>query len=149
MVVEKNMEKYERYKKLKVALKKSLQSGFYYEAIFIEYAILEDRSTSVLAHADVNYKDRNGYEVDLKTKLDKIRCNHVFQNNYIRSRLTTELIDSLQAWRKTRNKLIHALCGVTYEEAYVKTVAMKGKELLDLFDNRVSSVNKYLQKSNQ
>ena len=39
----KNTEKYETYKKMKADLSKSMKSGFYYEAIFIEYAIMEDR----------------------------------------------------------------------------------------------------------
>ena len=35
-----NYEKYDIYKAMKISLKKSMSAGFYYEAIFIEYAII-------------------------------------------------------------------------------------------------------------
>ena len=39
-----NKQKNERYKDLMSKLKKAMNNEFYYEAIFIEYAILEDRT---------------------------------------------------------------------------------------------------------
>ena len=52
---EKNMEKYEVYKSMNENLSKAMRAGFYYQAIFIEYAIIEDRCSSVLRHAGVPY----------------------------------------------------------------------------------------------
>ena len=46
-----NMQKYANYKEQMGRLKKALSQGFYLEAIFIEYAILEDRLESVLRHS--------------------------------------------------------------------------------------------------
>ena len=46
-----NNDKYEAYKAMKVNLSKAMRSGFYYQAIFIEYAIIEDRTVSLLRHA--------------------------------------------------------------------------------------------------
>ena len=46
-----NMEKYENYREQMGRLKKAIGSGFFLEAIFIEYAVMEDRLTSVLIHA--------------------------------------------------------------------------------------------------
>ncbi len=37
---DKNMQKYEIYKTMHGKLKRALNAGFYYEAIFLEYAIL-------------------------------------------------------------------------------------------------------------
>lgn len=45
---EKNMEKYQAYKSMNENLSKAMRSEFYYQAIFIEYAIIEDRCTSAL-----------------------------------------------------------------------------------------------------
>ena len=46
-----NMQKYENYKEQMGRLKRALNSHFYLEAIFIEYAIMEDRLESGLRHA--------------------------------------------------------------------------------------------------
>lgn len=43
-----NMQKYANYKEQMGRLSKALTQGFFLEAIFIEYAILEDRLESIL-----------------------------------------------------------------------------------------------------
>ena len=46
-----NMQKYANYKEQMGRLSKALTQGFFLEAIFIEYAILEDRLESILRHS--------------------------------------------------------------------------------------------------
>ena len=46
-----NMQKYFNYQEQMVRLKKALAAQFYLEAIFIEYAVMEDRLASVLIHS--------------------------------------------------------------------------------------------------
>ena len=46
-----NYEKNLKYRSLNGMLAKALRYEFYYEAIFIEYAIIEDRTSSLLRHA--------------------------------------------------------------------------------------------------
>ena len=46
-----NMQKYENYRVQIGRLKKALKEHFYLEAIFIEYAIMEDRLEAILRHA--------------------------------------------------------------------------------------------------
>ena len=38
-----NQQKYENYKEQAIRLKKAINAKFYLEAVFIEYAIIEDR----------------------------------------------------------------------------------------------------------
>ena len=57
-----NQIKYDTYAKLSVDLRKALHSGFYFQAVFIEYAMFEDRLTSLLKHAGIPYKQKNGYD---------------------------------------------------------------------------------------
>ena len=47
-----NMQKYENYKEQFKRLNRALASGFSLEAIFISYAILEDRTESILRHGE-------------------------------------------------------------------------------------------------
>ena len=46
-----NQQKYENYRAQSRRLASALRSGFYLEAVFIEYAIIEDRLESALTHA--------------------------------------------------------------------------------------------------
>ena len=59
-MTEKNMEKEEIDKQRSSDLTKAMKQGFYYEAIFIEYAILEDRLASVLKYAGVLTMEKSG-----------------------------------------------------------------------------------------
>ena len=71
-----NMQKYENYKEQFKRLKKALENGFNLEAIFIEYAIMEDRTESVLRHAkkwEAYLKSRKGNEPTIDSKIKYIK----------------------------------------------------------------------------
>lgn len=146
MVQEKNMEKYKVYKSMNENLTKAMRSGFYYQAIFIEYAIIEDRCTSVLKHAGVKYLDGKGHEIKLSQKLTKMRSNPTFVVPYVRQRITLELLDEITEWKRERDQLIHALAKIPYDHESVKATAIIGQELVKKFSNKVRSVNAYHEK---
>ena len=81
------IRKFENYKHMKASLKRAMNEEFYYQAIFIEYAIIEDRTASVLRHAGVKSIDNRGWELKLSAKLnnsDHIRDLqiHSFEKDY-------------------------------------------------------------------
>lgn len=139
----KNYDKYEAYKTMKSNLSKALRSGFYYQAIFIEYAIIEDRCLSLLAHAGVKWTDNREQELKLSQKLNKMRSNMAFTESFVRKRLTLEFIDGIESWKRERDRLIHALARIKYDDKHVKEVAEHGAELIKALDNKVRSVNRY------
>ena len=47
-----NMQKYDNYREIFGKLKRATASEFYYEAIFLEYSIIEDRTESILRYAE-------------------------------------------------------------------------------------------------
>ena len=51
--VKNNQEKYKTYKEIMGRLSKAIRAGFYYEAILIEYALIEDRLISYLYHMGI------------------------------------------------------------------------------------------------
>ena len=53
-----NIQKYENYKEQFKRLDRALKLGFYLEAIFIEYAIMEDRTSSILRYEDNSVKPK-------------------------------------------------------------------------------------------
>ena len=137
-MTEKNMEKYEIYKQLSSDLTKAMKQGFYYEAIFIEYAILEDRLASVLKYAGVENRSDQSWKISKKIGL--IRGRKEFTSKFVRERLSLELLDSVKAWTEKRNGLIHDLANIPYDAAAVKEVAEEGYEIVKVVKNKSDSV---------
>ena len=142
----KKIEKYEAYQAMKSSLKKAMTAEFYYQAIFIEYAIIEDRTLSALKHAGVRYTDNRGWELKLAAKLNKMKSNSAFTNAYVRKRIDIDLIEKLEIWKRDRDRLIHALARIPYDSEEVKEIAERGQELVNTLDNRVRSINRYFDK---
>ena len=124
-------------------LSKAMRSGFYYQAIFIEYAIIEDRCASVLRHAGVKHLDSKGHEIKLSQKLTKMRDNPAFHVLYVRRRITLELLEEITVWKRQRDQLIHALAKIPYDHESVKATAITGQELIKKLSSKVRSVNAY------
>lgn len=140
------MEKYEVYKSMNENLSKAMRSGFYYQAIFIEYAILEDRCSSVLKYAGISYLDKKGQDISISQKLNRMRNNPAFQVPYVRQRIPLELLDSITAWKNKRDDLIHHLATIPYDHESVRATAITGQELVKKLSSKVRSVNAYHQK---
>lgn len=146
MAQEKNMEKYQTYKSLNENLSKAMRSEFYYQAIFIEYAIIEDRCASVLKYAGIKYLDKKGRDISISQKLKEMRCNSSFQVPYVRQRITLELLDKIIEWKDKRDDLIHHLATIPYDHESVKATAIAGQELVKKLSSKVRSVNAYHDK---
>lgn len=141
------MEKQNRYAIMKVQLKKAMRSKFYFEAIFIEYAIIEDRAESVLIHAGgIKLTDSQGRPLKLQNKLNKIRDNSRFHDSYVRKRLTIELVESIKEWKNKRNALVHDLMNDCSGVTELEEIAIEGAELVRVFENKVKSVNNYFNR---
>lgn len=147
---QKNMVKYEIYKTMHDNLNKAMKAGFYYEAIFIEYAIFEDRLTSLLKHAGVPYANKNGKEDKISRKIDKIRSRPEFTTKFVRERLSLDLVEEIQAWTEQRNAFIHNLANTPYDSEQVKQVAKDGERILKVFKTKSSSViNRFKKDQNE
>ena len=136
----KNMVKYETYKALYDDLSRALRAGFYYQAIFVEYAILEDRLTSLLKYAGIPHANKNGKEDKISRKIAKVRDRPEFATKFVRDRISTELMDEIREWTEERNKLIHDLANIPYDSEQVKKVAEDGDRILKVFKTKSASV---------
>ena len=90
-----NMQKYANYKTQMGRLKKALSYQFYLEAIFIEYAIMEDRLESVLRHSG-KWDPKPGTFPSLDAKRKKIAKLAEERKNPIRKYFPLELTDSIE-----------------------------------------------------
>lgn len=149
MEEQKNMEKYEAYKSMKVNLSKAIKSGFYYEAIFIEYAIIEDRCLSVLLCTGIECYDKKGIPIMISQKLNLLRSHPIFTTPYVRKRITLDFLTEIEEWKRQRDKMVHDLADLPYDPETVKSIAEHGKEVVRQLDNKVKSINRYLKKQKE
>ena len=140
-------EKQTQYAILMNKLKKATDNEFYYEAIFIEYAIFEDRTESILRHANISTIDKNGNLLNIEKKLNRINSRNEFQDKYIKKHITTDMINDIINWKNERNTLIHALVKHNFDYDKLKNIALKGECLVKKFSNKSQLVNKYLDKN--
>lgn len=142
-----NYQKNERYSELMEKLKKSIEEEFYYESIFIIYAILEDRTESILRHANIETVDENNRPLSLNTKLNKISKDDIFEQEYIKKHLPKDLISQIHVWKNKRNVLMHDLVNTEYDNEKIKILALNGYELIKKINNKSILVNKYNDKN--
>lgn len=139
-----NRQKYENYKALKVRLKKALHACFWFEATIIEYAIMEDRTRSMLAHAGLHPSKLDGMSLHAKVKSlsNQVRIGHPV----IANKVDEELLEKIQEWRVLRNKIVHEACYHPYDENAVKAVAEEGDELTNQLINNSRRITDYYKK---
>lgn len=138
--MESKVTKQEQYAAQKVRLKRAIAGSFFYEAIMIEYSMFEDRSTSILEHLNCRTLNKRGKPLKLSDKLNIINDNQAFQTEFIKARLTRELIESIRLWKEKRDRLVHDLMTSPLNITEEKDVALSGNELLNIFDNRIKSI---------
>lgn len=142
---EKNYAKQLTYAERMAQLKRAMKNGFYFECIFLEYAVMEDRTESVLRHAGKNLTNKRGNPLSLFDKLKQIRK---FNDKFISSRLNDELLDAVDNWRSQRNELVHLLMKDNIPADVLRDTAENGFKLILELDRKVKSVNNYLDKKN-
>ncbi len=140
-----NMKKYENYKEQMGRLKRALNSHFYLEAIFIEYAIMEDRLESALRHAGRwNPKPDEYVSIDKKLKLIEKMAEQ--KKSLAQKYFSSELTQGIRAWKEDRNKMIHALLKQSIHSEDLLDIAAKGQELIKILCSKTTSFNRALEK---
>ncbi len=134
-----NEEKQEAYVKLKTRLKKALSSGFWLEACMIEYAIIEDRTASILLHAGITDK---GWEKKLSNKLNSIELQIGKGHPIISKKVSLENIHAIREWKEQRNDAVHRACIIKYDEEAFRRLAENGKLLMENISNDAQKVSR-------
>ncbi len=144
-----NKEKNEKYKDLMSKMKKAINCEFYYEAILLEYAILEDRTESLIRHADLDISNISFKDLTLHKKLNKIKNNKIFKSDYITKHIDEKMIKEILEWKERRNKIIHDLIKIDYSNETIKQIALEGYEIVKKVNNKSTLVNQYLDKNQE
>lgn len=147
-----NMQKYENYKEQFKRLNMAMSHNFYLEAIFICYAIMEDRTESILRHADewekyVNSRKGHGSTIDSKVRRIKKLAEQrgTIANKYF----SDSVFDEILIWKDKRNSLIHALMKQELTTEGLAELALEGKTLARSLTNKSGSFTKAIEKKKQ
>ena len=145
-----NKRKYENYKEQFKRLNKALANGFNLEAIFIEYAIMEDRTESILRHAmlwDAYLKHRKDRTPTIYSKVKYIQKHAENKKSVFHKYFADNLLSDIISWKESRNSLIHALLKQQLEHNEVRTLAEQGNELAKTLRSRATSYNRAAEKA--
>ena len=138
----KNYKKNQSYKELMEDLTLAIEKEFYYEAIFIEYAIFEDRTESLIRHSKLEH-DLKTKEFNLFNKINLIKNAQEFKSFYCNKHEIVKILNEVNDWREIRNKLIHDLVNTEFTSDDIKEIATKGYELVTKLNNKSTLVNDY------
>ena len=150
--VSENMQKHFNYKEQFKRLKKAIDNKFFLEAIFIEYAIMEDRTESILKHAalwDSYVKSRKGREPNISSKISYIQKKAENKADLLHKYFSDSLLDDILFWKDERNRLIHALLKQQLAHNEVAELAAQGNELVKELRNRAGKYNRAVDKQKE
>ena len=145
-----NQQKYENYKEQFQRLNKALANGFNLEAMFIEYAIMEDRTESILPQTelwDAYIKSRKGREPTINSKVQYIQKRAENKKDLLHRYFSDDLLERVLAWKEERNRLIHALLKQQFEHNEIAVLATKGNELVKALRSKSGSYNRAIEKA--
>ena len=138
-----NMEKYSNYKEQMGRLKKAMDNHFLLEALFIEYAIMEDRCESLLRHSGVFNPEKHD---TINKKLNRIAELVRNKKSLIRKYISAELIEEIKGWKEERNRLIHALMKQSLTSEELEQIAAQGQRLVKTLCSKTTSYKRALER---
>ena len=138
VAIPENMQKYENYKEQMNRLKKAMANAFYLEALFIEYAIMEDRAEAILRYEGNEINAKNGF-VSIDKKLNKIIKIAEQKRSLPNKYFSDDLIGRIAAWKEERNRLIHALMKQSLTTEELRGLAETGQTLIRELCNRANN----------
>ena len=147
-----NQLKYENYREQFKRLKSALNNGFNLEAMFIEYAIMEDRTESILRHSEMweaYLKSRKGREPTIDSKIRYIQKLAEQKKTLANKYFSDDLLDRLLVWKDERNRLIHALLKQQFEHNEVSKLASEGKMIVDELRKRSGNYNRAIDRQKE
>lgn len=144
-----NKQKQLNYQEQIKRLKSALNNGFNLEAMFIEYAIMEDRTESILHHAEkweAYRKQRKGHPTTIESKVKYIQKLAENRKDLLHKYFSDSLLEEILQWKEERNRLIHALLKQQLTSDEVVDIAEKGSELVKTLKTRATNYNRAVER---
>ena len=139
-----NLQKYANYKEQMGRLKRAMEQKFYLEAIFIEYAIMEDRLESALRHSG-KWNPKPEQFVSIESKIKKLAKVAEEKKNPAHKYFAPELTDALLKWKEQRNRMIHALMKQQLHTEDLLILSEDGRTLIKTLSSKTKSYNRKME----
>ena len=149
-VLSPNMQKYHNYQNQFSRLDKALKAEFYLEAIFIAYAIIEDRTESILRHTgkwEAYEKSRKGRAVTLDSKITYIQKMAEEKKSLCNKYLADGTLQRIREWKEDRNRMIHALLKQNLSDGELAALAHAGSDLAKNLRTKTNNLNRAIQRA--
>ena len=141
-----NLQKQLNYREQFKRLDKALNNNFYLEALFIEYAIMEDRTESILRYEGNEIKVKEGSFISINRKLDKIKKIAEQRKSLPERYFSDNLIECIQLWKDERNRMIHALMKQSLTTEELTELALEGKILCRKLCNKANNYKRAVER---
>ena len=141
-----NIQKQLNYREQFKRLDKALNNNFYLEALFIEYAIMEDRTESILRYEGNEIKVKEGSFISINRKLDKIKKIAEQRKSLPERYFSDNLIECIQLWKDERNRMIHALMKQSLTTEELTELALEGKTLCRQLCNKANNYKRAVER---
>ena len=141
-----NIQKYENYKVQFKRLNRAMKEQFYLEAIFITYAILEDRTESILRYEGNDIKPKGDRKSGITQKLNKIKTIAREKKSLPNKYFNEELIDRIMSWKNDRNRMIHALLKQQLSTEELRQIAEEGKLVVRELCNKANNYKRAVER---
>lgn len=141
-----NIQKQLNYREQFKRLDKALNNNFYLEALFIEYAIMEDRTESILRYEGNEIKVKEGSFISINRKLDKIKKIAEQRKSLPERYFSDNLIECIQLWKDERNRMIHALMKQSLTTEELTELALEGKNLCRQLCNKANNYKRAVER---
>ena len=149
-VLSPNMQKFHNYRNQFSRLDKALKEEFYLEAIFIAYAIIEDRTESILRHTgkwEAYEKSRRGRGATLDSKITYIQKMAEEKKSLCNQYLADGTLQQIREWKEERNRMIHALLKQNLSDGELAALAQAGSDLAKNLRTKTGNLNRAIQKA--
>ena len=146
VMVPENIQKYENYRAQFKRLNRAMKEQFYLEAIFIVYAILEDRTESILRYEGNDIKPKGDRKPGIAQKLSKIRTIARGKKSLPNKYFSDELIDRIITWKNNRDRMIHALLKQQLSTEELARIAEEGKIVARELCNKANNYRRAVER---
>ena len=129
-------------------LKKAIEAKFFLEAVFIEYAVMEDRLESIIRQSGEWTFQKDRTKVKISEKMKKMK-KIVGENSLAQKYFTAELLSEIESWKGDRNTYIHDFMIQKVTTADLEKFALQGWEIVKKLNSASTSYKRALQKQNE
>jgi len=144
-----NMQKYENYKEQFKRLDRAIKEGFNLEAVFIAYAIMEDRTESILRYENNSIKPKKGHRVSIDAKLRKVKTISREKESLPYRYFQEDFVDLIVEWKEERNRMIHALLKQNLSTEELVELALQGRYLARQLSNKANTYKRAVERRKQ